>query len=219
MFDLEQFIADWRHQMLAAGVKTPVPLEELELHLREDVEEQRKSGLSEPQAFAAAVRRIGPGKTLNAEFTKCGCLRERREELLKYLALGCSFLAYGGFKLMWFRAFLKSDAGLAWRLAGWADIALSGLIVISLLNWRRTRRAFSVIGSHRACLTAGVVFGLVAVVGWAIIFVASGNFLLPYVNFTQGAMLVIVAWYFTSLVGSAVVLAGVAGATKLKLEA
>ena len=32
MFDLEQAIADWRRQMLAAGIKTPVPLEELKSH-------------------------------------------------------------------------------------------------------------------------------------------------------------------------------------------
>ena len=37
MFGLEQAIADWRQQMLAAGIKTPVPLEELEIHLREDI--------------------------------------------------------------------------------------------------------------------------------------------------------------------------------------
>jgi len=32
MFNLEQAIADWRQKMLAAGIETPVPLEELELH-------------------------------------------------------------------------------------------------------------------------------------------------------------------------------------------
>jgi len=30
MFNLEQSIADWRRQMIAGGIKTPVPLEELE---------------------------------------------------------------------------------------------------------------------------------------------------------------------------------------------
>ena len=37
MSDLEQSIAEWRKQMLAAGIETPVPLEELEIHLREDI--------------------------------------------------------------------------------------------------------------------------------------------------------------------------------------
>ena len=34
-------MTDWRRQMIAAGIKTPVPLEELEIHLRE---ERRLSG-------------------------------------------------------------------------------------------------------------------------------------------------------------------------------
>jgi len=37
MFSLEKSISEWRRQMLAAGIKTPVPLEELEIHLREEI--------------------------------------------------------------------------------------------------------------------------------------------------------------------------------------
>ena len=51
MFNLEQSLADWRQQMLAAGIKTPVPLEELETHLREEIERQMKSGLPKQEAF------------------------------------------------------------------------------------------------------------------------------------------------------------------------
>ena len=59
MFDLEKAIAEWRRQMLAAGIKTPVPLEELESHLREDIERQMKSGLSAQRAFEIAMENIG----------------------------------------------------------------------------------------------------------------------------------------------------------------
>jgi hypothetical protein len=45
MFNLEQSIIEWRKQMLAAGIKTPVPLDELEIHLREEIERQMASGL------------------------------------------------------------------------------------------------------------------------------------------------------------------------------
>jgi len=37
MFNLDEAISEWRKQMLAAGIKTPVPLEELETHLRDNV--------------------------------------------------------------------------------------------------------------------------------------------------------------------------------------
>jgi hypothetical protein len=72
MFDLETSIAEWRKNMSAAGVKTPVPLDELELHLREDIEALVKSGRSEADAFETAVQRIGHGPVVQGEFKKIG---------------------------------------------------------------------------------------------------------------------------------------------------
>src|ERR1700693_300676 len=73
MFDLEQSIVDWRKQMLAAGIKTPVPLEELEIHLREEIERQMKSGTNPQQAFENSVQQIGHADELEGEFKKiCG---------------------------------------------------------------------------------------------------------------------------------------------------
>jgi len=68
--NLEENISDWRRQMLAAGIKTPVPLEELESHLRDEIERQIKSGLSAQAAFEISIRQIGQPKTLNNEFKK-----------------------------------------------------------------------------------------------------------------------------------------------------
>jgi hypothetical protein len=68
MFDLEQSIAEWRKQMLAAGIKSPVPLEELEAHLREEVEQQLRNGISVQAAFNAAVGRLGRADVLRKEF-------------------------------------------------------------------------------------------------------------------------------------------------------
>ncbi len=68
MFDLEQAITEWRKQMLTAGIKTPVPLEELEIHLREEVEERMRSGLSAKIAFETAAQNLGPAKALQSEF-------------------------------------------------------------------------------------------------------------------------------------------------------
>ena len=70
MFDLEQAIADWRQQMLAAGIKTPVPLVELEIHLREDIAQQMKAGLNVQPAFEIAVQEIGKPGMLKREFKK-----------------------------------------------------------------------------------------------------------------------------------------------------
>lgn len=97
MFDLEQSIGIWRRQMLTAGITTPVPLEELEIHLREEIERQTKSGLSEANAFAVAIREIGQGQVLQNEFSKITTgQRIRRAILLMigWVAAG-SMLLYG----------------------------------------------------------------------------------------------------------------------------
>jgi len=70
MLDLEQKISKWRQQMLAAGIKAPVPLEELEEHLREEIEQQMSMGLDEQKAFEISVQQIGQPKTLDGEFKK-----------------------------------------------------------------------------------------------------------------------------------------------------
>jgi hypothetical protein len=56
--------------MLAAGIKTPVPLEELEIHLREEIERLEKSGVDERTAFENAVRQTGQPQSLKNEFNK-----------------------------------------------------------------------------------------------------------------------------------------------------
>jgi hypothetical protein len=81
MFDLEQSIAEWRRQMLAAGIKTPVPLEELEIHLREEIEMQVKSGLSEQKAFEIAVGGFGQASALKREFQKANPLTIKRKRI------------------------------------------------------------------------------------------------------------------------------------------
>ncbi len=68
--NLEEKIAEWRKQMLAAGIQTPVPLEELEIHLREEIEQRSKSGLNEQDAFNSAVQKIGQAKPIKIEFKK-----------------------------------------------------------------------------------------------------------------------------------------------------
>jgi hypothetical protein len=70
MFDLEQAIAEWRRQMLSVGIKNPSAVDELECHLREDVEKEMQSGLSGEEAYQAAVKRIGLPLSLKSEFAK-----------------------------------------------------------------------------------------------------------------------------------------------------
>lgn len=70
MFNLEQSIVEWRKRMLAAGIKTPVPLEELGIHLREEIEQRMQAGLDAPTAFAMATREMGLTEMIKTEFKK-----------------------------------------------------------------------------------------------------------------------------------------------------
>jgi hypothetical protein len=72
MFNLENSIIEWRRQMIAAGVKDTNVLDELESHLREDVESRMAAGAGAEQAFEAAVQQIGRARALQHEFAKVG---------------------------------------------------------------------------------------------------------------------------------------------------
>jgi hypothetical protein len=72
MFDLDHAIRDWRRQMGEAGFENPAVLDELESHLRDEVERQVQSGTDSGQAFESAIQRIGQPAVLKSEFAKAG---------------------------------------------------------------------------------------------------------------------------------------------------
>jgi hypothetical protein len=70
MFDLEKSITKWREQMLASGIQSPAPLDELETHLREEIRTLVSAGTSEDESFRLAAARVGSPNQLSAEFDK-----------------------------------------------------------------------------------------------------------------------------------------------------
>jgi len=124
MFDLEQAVADWRRKMLAAGIKTPVPLDELENHLRDDVEGQVQSGIGVEQAFDEAVLRIGHASALKGEFAKVEGLRR----ILKFKTVW-ALIAVAGFGC-WLQ--FGNSPGLALAYG----IVLTGLIVTTFVDFK-----------------------------------------------------------------------------------
>jgi hypothetical protein len=128
MFDLEQAIVEWRRQMLADGIKAPTPLEELEIHLREEIERQMKSELNGLEAFNSAVHKIGQARALKLEFKKAGIPVEMRFVQL----VGIAFGALAGLFSLWILMVLLTvhEANLAGRMLG-----LAGIISI-ILSWR-----------------------------------------------------------------------------------
>src|ERR1700748_2247263 len=70
MFDLNQSIREWRQQMMAGGIKAPVPMEELESHLRDDIERRIQSGMASDRAFQMSVQQLGEACSLKTEFER-----------------------------------------------------------------------------------------------------------------------------------------------------
>jgi hypothetical protein len=122
MFNLEQAIAEWRRQMRAAGIKTPVPMEELEGHLREEIERQLQSGASQEKAFESAVVRIGKAEKLHKEFGKVEDVAgmRKRKLLLRWSTLGGIAFVYVTLGIAWY---LGAHSGKL-EISGW-EIALA----------------------------------------------------------------------------------------------
>ena len=160
MFNLDHAITEWQKQMLAAGIKTPVPLEELEIHLREDIAQQIQSGLSAQQAFGIAVKTIGHAPELKREFKKIGAPMEM-QTIIKLagvicvaVALPCQLFTCSPIVF----AFLFAH-GL--RLSFMMRIlALAVLVIpvaITVLSWRYNHKLLPVIRNQPFRRAVGIV--------------------------------------------------------------
>jgi hypothetical protein len=123
MFDLGTAISEWRQQMAAGGIKTPAVLDELESHLREDIERQMQSGITGQAAFESAVKKIGPAGVLKSEFSKSNSTAAALEKLM--LAVAALFVAFGIFLTSVTMIFCYGSFGE--RFAGFS--ALTALLV------------------------------------------------------------------------------------------
>ena len=154
MFNLEQAIFEWRRQMLAAGIKTPVPLEELESHLREDVEQQMKSGINAQRAFGIAMGKIGQAPELKMEFKKASAPMEM-QKVIKLA--GVIFVAGALFcPLFMFLPCLQAhELSLMARMLALAVYAIT--VAASVLSWRYNHRLLPVIRNQPLRRAVGIV--------------------------------------------------------------
>ena len=79
---LEERITEWRAYVRRREAMAPADVDELEDHLRSQVEALEEAGLAEDEAFLIAVKRIGALDTLSQEFA-----REYSERLWKRLVV------------------------------------------------------------------------------------------------------------------------------------
>jgi hypothetical protein len=139
MFNLEQSIADWRRRMLGVGIKTPAPLEELESHLREEIERLRELGIDEGRAFGKAVQQIGRPNALKREFQKSNLTFERK----RIIAIGAGVLTvFTGFVLVGGAAVQSREAE---KMAGSRVLFVLGLSLFvdgAAISFLASKRSF-----------------------------------------------------------------------------
>jgi hypothetical protein len=188
MPDLEILISSWRQQMRAAGIKTPVPLEELENHLREAIQQQMHSGMSAAQAFESSVQRIGPADLLNREFTKVSETKGTRlrkkaargfASLIGLYALGVTYFLLRG-----------TEMSLNEKLLGFAGLGATAMLVYT--GWRFLPRHLPIIPNKAARGLFQLCIG-VSGVAWILVF---ARLILPQLDLTPGQLAVASIWGF-----------------------
>jgi hypothetical protein len=70
MFTIEQAVENWKNDLRQKQTLMETDIEELESHLREEMERLAPLGLNEEESFLIAVRRIGDTTQMAAEFAK-----------------------------------------------------------------------------------------------------------------------------------------------------
>lgn len=83
MSDLRQELIEWRQRMLDGGIESAEALDELESHLRDEMDHQVGLGAGAQQAFEFAVAQLGEADVLQGEFVKTGgTLADRLKQIL-----------------------------------------------------------------------------------------------------------------------------------------
>lgn len=187
MFDLDQAIADWRRKMIATGIKTPLPLEELESHLRDEIERLTESGHSDGEAFEFAVKNIGPANAIQNEFEKVEETEEEHKwkegQIWSGAILGLLQLTVIGAVL------LNPDMTFGQRMSGLTAIATAILLVVTV--GRMSHRIFPVIHAKQTRIAIAFIFGGVPAIIWSGIF---ARFVLPGHEFPFGQWLTTLLW-------------------------
>ncbi len=185
MFDLEKNITEWRQRMRAAGMGEPVPLAELENHLREEIEHQMRMGKEAPAAFQMAVQGLGREGELGREFEKTfgPAWHVRRKRVGFIYAATLSFYVVA-------MAYAMLRNHLSTR-EWWLGLAAQGaLLAGSYFMWHSAARFFPRIESRRAQSAIGLAGGISGTV-WLLIF---ARCILARLSLDPGGLVVAFAW-------------------------
>jgi hypothetical protein len=193
MFNLETAIAEWRKQMRAEGIKTPVPLEELENHLREDFEAQIRSGAIPERAFEIAAGRLGPAAAIQQEFSKVGKVMSARARRFNFVFSAVVAVLFCVVGVQFLVNIPHAHVAPVERIMTWGErISLAGAFLsagLLLSTWMFTWRIFPVL--PRAQTRIAAVFLSVILSGFCATVLLQ---FLPPGSGTTEELVIAVAW-------------------------
>ena len=192
MFNLEAAINDWRQKMLDTGIKTPVPLDELENHLRDEIERLMQAGMDAKNSYEAAMEKIGAANALQTEFAKVEKETRAAKEARFVLAFSLVTIAVGAVTLgamLYFKIGSFSELTAAQQNSGYA--ALSLMLLFCFVG-RFVYKMFPTIGSKKIRDTICVSAGVALFVWWTVLFWG----ILPRHEYTMAELLVVIVWGF-----------------------
>jgi hypothetical protein len=129
MFDLNKAIANWLRQLAAGGRMSPEVLDELESHLRDDIEQQVRCGAEPQKAFESAVRHLGPATALEKEFAKSPGARQLRR---RRFVQGSCFISAVFVLLINTWTLVEFDLTAWQRVIGFSVVVLAALYLAGL---------------------------------------------------------------------------------------
>ena len=176
MFDLEEALSKWRRQMAADGIERSDVLDELESHLRDDIDQHLRAGVSAEEAFALALAGLGAPEALKHEFERIGeisgsaawtrrMLFLERDIVLPIKAVVVLMLLYSFFTSYWFGLVANAEdlvVQFAQRFV-WLYIPLNLVVAILLVAPRRLPLTWMRVVIFTASLTDCLFLALLCV--------------------------------------------------------
>lgn len=185
MPDFEKQIAAWRQELIAAGIKEPMRLDELEGHLREEIEKQMQSHCTEQQALEIAVQKFGSVPALKAEFAKNTRVRQAK---LRGRAQAAWITTYGSCAVVLAGIVCKNELTASERISGFASVC-----VMLLFTWLANEavRRYAPVIANKKMQSAVAVVGSLSGMAWSMAFT---ELILPRLNLMPGQLFVTILW-------------------------
>jgi hypothetical protein len=181
MFNLDSAIQLWR-QGMSAEIKSIEALDELESHLRDEIQRQMQLNVNEQQAFEIAVEKIGQAAVLEQEFAKAIPLTPLSPQFLRT----CCIIAAAFVLLINWWTLLEYELSSVARSIGLSLVALIAFYIGGLPYLNR----FMLYGLRNAAIAINLicVFGLIS---WEVLALGSA---VKIIHLPEGTLLNVFAW-------------------------